>query len=101
MDNTEFLKLCKQTIVNYHNEQADVIDGKLITPWNVYVVWSCKTLQNNKAMLSTDVGNGMYYELTYNGDKKELYVDVYKKWENRKLKLADEGTVLPYLHPAM
>lgn len=101
MDNTDFLKLCKQTIVNYHNEKADVIDGKLITSSNVYVVWLCKTLQNNKAMLSTDVGNGMYYELTYNGDKKELYVDVYKKWENRKLKLADEGTALPYLHPAM
>ena len=25
---------------------------------------------------------GMYYELTYNGDKKELYFDAYKKWEN-------------------
>ena len=24
----------------------------------------------------------MYYELTYNGDKDELYIDAYKKWEN-------------------
>jgi hypothetical protein len=24
----------------------------------------------------------MYYELTYNGDKDELYFDAYKKWEN-------------------
>jgi hypothetical protein len=24
----------------------------------------------------------MYYELTYNGDKKEWYLDVYRKFEN-------------------
>ena len=29
----------------------------------------------------------MYYELTYNGDKKELYLDAYKKFENRCIKL--------------
>ena len=35
-----------------------------------------------KALLSTTVSDGMYYELTYNGDKKELYFDAYKKWQN-------------------
>lgn len=87
MDGTKFLELCKQTVINYHNEYADKVDGKLITPFNVYVVWSCKTLQNSKALLSTDVGDGMYYEITYNGDKNELYIDVYKKWENIKVEL--------------
>ncbi|WP_270416815.1 DUF6275 family protein [Amedibacterium intestinale] len=33
-------------------------------------------------MLSTSVSDGMYYEFTYNGDKRELYMDAYKKWEN-------------------
>ena len=28
----------------------------------------------------------MYYEVTYNGDKHEMYVDVYKKWENFAIK---------------
>ncbi|WP_281671998.1 DUF6275 family protein [Pseudoramibacter alactolyticus] len=28
----------------------------------------------------------MYYELTYNGDKKETYLDAYKKWENIPIK---------------
>lgn len=101
MDSTEFLELCRQAVINYHNEYADKVDGKLITPFNVYVVWSCKTLQNNKVLLSTDVGDGMYYELTYNGDKKELYLDAYKKWENRKLKVADEDTAQPYFYPAL
>jgi hypothetical protein len=25
----------------------------------------------------------MYYEITYNGDKKEFYLDAYKKFENQ------------------
>ena len=38
--------------------------------------------QYNPAMASTTLFDGMYYELTYNGNKGELYVDAYKKWEN-------------------
>ena len=51
---------------------------------------SCKTLQNNKALLSTTLFDGMYYECTYNGDKKEMYVDAYKKWENFKVEISNE-----------
>ena len=51
---------------------------------NVFVVWSCKTLQNYKCLASTTIsGDGIYAEYTYNGDKQELYQDVYKKLENR------------------
>mgnify|MGYP000343946108 FL=1 len=57
-------------------------DGKKITTDDVYIVWSCKTLQNFKALASTTVSDGMYYEITHNGDKNETYFDVYKKWEN-------------------
>lgn len=50
--------------------------------YNVYIVWFCKTLQNWKALLSTTLPDGTYYEVTYNGDKKEMYIDVYKKFDN-------------------
>lgn len=82
MGNDKFLKFCKGVVVDYFNKRSDKTDRKQITEDDVFIVWSCKTLQNNKALASTTVSDGMYYEITYNGDKKEAYVDAYKKWEN-------------------
>lgn len=86
MDNQKFMDLCKNVVVDYYNNQVDITDEYHITTENVFVVWICKTLQNNKALLSTTAHDGMYYECTYNGDKKELYLDAYKKWENQCIK---------------
>lgn len=55
--------------------------------FDFYVVWQCKTLQNWKWLISTSLYDGMYYEVTYNGDKKEFYLDAYKKFENKCIKL--------------
>lgn len=85
MGNKEFIKKCKEIVRQYAIEHLDKSDT--IPEFEVFVVWSCKTLQNNKALLSTSLSDGMYYELTYNGDKKELYFDAYKKFENRCIKL--------------
>lgn len=87
MDTNNFLPICKQLVRDYTNQHLDVTDNKRISEADVYVVWSCKTLQNSKALLSTTLYDGMYYELTYNGDKKELYFDAYKKFENRVINL--------------
>lgn len=83
MDSLKFIDLCKEEVMKYANEHLDKTDKKEITIDEVFVVWSCKTLQNNKALLSTTLFDGMYYECTYNGDKNELYFDAYKKWENK------------------
>lgn len=45
----------------------------------------CKTLQNWKFLISSTLSDGMYYELTFNGDKKEWYLDAYKKFDNRRI----------------
>lgn len=85
MSNSEFIQHCIEEVKKYVNEHLDKIDG--IKEFDVYVVWLSKTLQNNKALLSTTLPDGMYYEVTYNGDKQELYLDAYKKFENRCIKL--------------
>lgn len=72
----------RRIIMNYFNDHVDVTDGKRITMDDVFVVLFAKTLQNWKCLVSTTVSDGMYYEVTHNGDKGETYVDVYKKWEN-------------------
>ena len=87
MNDKEFIEICKEKVRDYANEHLDKTDNVQITIDNVFVVWQCKTLQNNKALLSTTLYDGMYYELTYNGDKKELYLDAYKKFENKCFKL--------------
>ena len=90
MINDEMLDLCKKVVVDYFNENVDKTDGLKINKDNVFIVWFSKSLQNFKALVSTTVSDGMYYELTYNGDKKELYLDAYKKWENKCIKVEDE-----------
>ena len=85
MGNDSFLSKCIDIVVDYVNQHIDATDKKIVYKDDVYVVWCCKTLQNNKALLSTTLPDGLYYEFTYNGDEKELYMDVYKKWEHRKI----------------
>lgn len=84
MDNQKFIEKCKQVVKDYTQEHLDKSDN--VPEFDVFVVWSCKTLQNNKALLSTTISDGMYYEITYNGDKEEFYFDAYKKFENKLIK---------------
>ena len=84
MNEKDFVNLCKKAVVEYSNEHLDRSDG---TEDDVFIVWMCKTLQNSKALASTTLFDGMYYELTFNGDKKKLYFDAYKKWENKAISI--------------
>ena len=64
----------------YIDEHLDKSDK--VPTYDVYTVWKCKALQNWKYLMSSTLPDGMYYELTYNGDKQEWYLDAYKKFEN-------------------
>lgn len=77
MTNETMMKRAKQLVVDYFNAHVDVTDGKKLTLEDVFIVWFSKTL------VSTTVSDGMYYEITHNGDKGETYLDVYKKWDNQ------------------
>lgn len=86
MGSKDFHDLCFRLVEDYYNTHRDATDPG-ITVSDIFIVWSCKTLQNNKALLSTRIADGMYYEITFNGDKNEVYFDAYKKWENMCIKL--------------
>ena len=80
---TNFLDFARLEVDKYVREHLDKSEA---TPdFEVFVVWSCKTLQKYKALISTTLPDGMYYECTYNGDKNEMYLDAYKKFENKKI----------------
>lgn len=83
--NDAMQKRAKELVVNYFNDHVDKTDKKTITEDDVFIVWFCKTLQNWKALVSTTISDGMYYEITHNGDKNETYIDAYKKWENVRI----------------
>lgn len=72
----------------YTFEHLDKSDS--LPEFDVYTVWKCKALQNWKFLLSSSLFDGMYYELTYNGDRDEWYLDAYKKYENRCIRGKEE-----------
>ena len=51
----------------------------LATPDDFYIVEFKFTLGHWKAMVSTDIVDGYYYEATFHSDKEEIYVDEYIK----------------------
>ena len=98
MTDVKFFEFSKNVVRDYvinHLDKSDTVPN-----FDVYIVWYCKTLQNWvwycktlqnwKALLSTTLFDGMYYELTVNGDKDEAYLDAYKKWDNNCIKLPKE-----------
>ena len=88
MDNRLFEYLAKRYVLEFTNNNViKLMKVNPIEEKDVYIVWICKTLQNNKALLSTTLGDGMYYEVTYNGDKQELYFDAYEKVHNEAIPL--------------
>lgn len=76
---TKAISIVKRYVQNHLDKSDDR------QAFDLYIVWKCKTLQNWKWLISTTLSDGMYYEVTYNGDKEEFYLDAYKKLENKRI----------------
>jgi hypothetical protein len=64
-------------VTNYVNEQLGAEEGERF--FDTHLVWYNKTLQHWKALVITTLPDDKYYEVTYNGDKDETYLDLYEK----------------------
>lgn len=79
MTNQRFISFAKYKVQQWlvHN----VEDMDCFSTDDIFVVWYCKTLQNHKALLGTRFTDH-YFECTFNGDKEEMYIDIYNKVQN-------------------
>ena len=49
----------KKIVMEYFNSHVDKTENKQISLDDIYIVWFCKTLQNWKALVSTNVADGL------------------------------------------
>lgn len=72
----------RMLVAQYFNRKVEKTDAVELTMDDVYVVSFTFVLGSWKALVSTTVPDGMYYEVTYNRAKGETYLDAYKKFDN-------------------
>lgn len=76
----------RRMVFEYKKARMEVTDTHVKFNYeDTYVVWFAYVLGNWKALVSTTLPDEMYYEVTFNGQKNELYLDAYKKFDNVKL----------------
>ncbi len=86
MTSSEFEIICKNELIKELREKYNE-DYKF---QELHLVWYAKELQNYKCTIcDLRPTNQRYYECTYNGDKDELYVDIYEKAHNTKVEAKD------------
>ncbi len=80
---TDYEQEAQMIVAKWTREHLAIDKSKT---YRIFIVWSCKTLQNYKCLLFTSCPSSPYFELTYDGDKLHWYLDVYQKIENKIIK---------------
>lgn len=74
--------LARMHVSDYANDHFEITDETRISESDCYVVWFAFVLGGWKALVSTSLPDGKYYEVTHNSAKQETYIDVYVKIDN-------------------
>lgn len=86
----DFPSLAKRIVFDQAENLGVTDENPGFSIGDVYVVWFAYTLGNWKALCSTSVADGRYYEVTYSAERKVGFVDTYRKTHNVEFTL-DEG----------
>ena len=80
MTSYEFEKMAKNAAI----KSAEKYDRGL-TIEDMHIVWFAHVLGNKKCLMFTEKLEGLYFEVTYNSLKEEIYVDTYGKLNNMRI----------------
>lgn len=78
MPSYDFEVICKNILIDHLKRLYD----EDLTIKDLHLVWYAKELQNHKCVIVDLNDNQRYYELTFNGNKDEIYLDIYNKEHN-------------------
>lgn len=85
LGSTDFIMTARQAVLDIARQQLDPTDNVEITIDNVYEVTHSYILGNQKAMISTSLPDGKYYEVTYDTTKQIMYIDCYVKFNQEQI----------------
>jgi len=68
----------------YIREQIEFANEK--KDYQMFVIWKCVILGNYKFLVKSTYPDVLYFEMTYNVESNEWYMDVYWKISNRVIK---------------
>ncbi len=82
----------EQFILKCRNNLAEIITAKYnpsisYLAGDFHLIWFNKTLNNFKACFCDLRPNERYYECTYDGDSKKIYIDIYEKTDNKTINI--------------
>lgn len=78
----EFEEISRKKIQEYYKKEGIELDKDN----DIFVVWLAKALGNTKGVFITNKMDKKLYEITYNGQMNEIYLDAYIKEENILIK---------------
>lgn len=88
--NTDWQDLARQIVFDWAYEGlGEYFNHPTFSKDEVYVVWYCFILGGWKALISTTLPDGRYYEVTYDKNKKQVYLDTYRKTHNQAIDIKE------------
>lgn len=85
----EFLLNAKKLVIKNYNDHRNSRNLPSLAISDVDVVQFTKAAGNLKASITSQLAKGLLWEVTYNGQKSEVYLDTYRKVHHLKTPTKD------------